>query len=129
MKILVDTNRYRDFCEGLPAVVHIFRAAEEIGLPFVALAELRAGFLLGKAGRQNEAVLNRFIGLPRVRILFADNETTHHYARIFKQLREQGTPIPTKDIWIAALISQHNFHLLTRDTHFDHLPQLPLVQL
>ncbi|HSF02880.1 MAG TPA: hypothetical protein VLA62_07715, partial [Solirubrobacterales bacterium] len=59
--------------------------------------------------------------------LLADEETTHHYARLFHQLRRQGTPIPTNDIWIAALVSQHRLYLLARDVHFDHLPQLPRV--
>ena len=57
-------------------------------------------------------------------MLFADEQTTFHYARIFRQLREQGTPIPTNDIWIAALVQQHDLLLCSRDAHFDVLPQL-----
>ena len=57
MKIVVDTSGYRDFCDGLPAVVHLIRAAEEISIPFVTLAELRAGFLIGTAGRQKEGAI------------------------------------------------------------------------
>lgn len=56
------------------------------------------------------------------RITFGD------HARLFFQLRRQGTPIPTNDLWIAALVSQHNLTLLSDDHHFAHLPQLPLVQ-
>ena len=33
-------------------------------------------------------------------------------------------PIPTNDIWIAALVLQHNPALPVRDTHFDHVPQI-----
>lgn len=128
MKMLVDTNRYRDFCSGVPAVVERFATADEIHLPFVALAELRAGFLCGTAARRNEGVLVRFLNRPRVRILFADEDTTHHYARIFAQLRKQGTPIPVNDMWIAALVMQHDLLLYSRDAHFDHLPQLPRLE-
>ena len=39
-------------------------------------------------------------------------------------LRQQGTPIPTNDLWIAALVLQHNLTLCDRDRHFDNLPQL-----
>lgn len=124
MRILIDTNRYRDFCANDPAAVDRVQLAETIGLPFVALAELRAGFLCGTAGRKNESVLVRFLNSPRVVILYPDENTTHHYARIFHQLRRQGTPIPTNDMWIAALAVQHDLPLFSRDRHFDHLPQL-----
>jgi predicted nucleic acid-binding protein len=62
-----------------------------------------------------------------VSILFADEQTTHHYANVYRQLRMQGTPIPTNDIWIAALVLQHDLALCARDDHFDHLPQLVRV--
>ena len=124
MRLLTDTNRYRDFCEGRPEAVHAFRMAERVCLPFVALAELRAGFRCGTLGSRNEAVLIQFLNRPRVHVLFADEGTTHHYASIFAQLRAQGTPIPTNDLWIAALAAQHDLLLFSRDAHFDHLPNL-----
>jgi predicted nucleic acid-binding protein len=37
------------------------------------------------------------------------------------------TPIPTNDMWVAALVLQHNLPLHARDTHFDQLPQLVRV--
>jgi tRNA(fMet)-specific endonuclease VapC len=124
MIIAVDTNRYRNFCEGVAEAVERFRAAQRICMPFPVLAELRAGFACGTLARRNEGVLNTFLNRPRVECLFADEQTTFHYARIFRQLREQGTPIPTNDIWVAALVQQHNILLYSRDSHFDHLPQL-----
>lgn len=125
MRIALDTNRYRDFCAADPVVVEQVQTAERIFLPFVTLAELRAGFLCGTRARQNERTLVRFLNSPRVSVLYAGEATTHHYARLFAQLRQQGTPIPTNDIWIAALILEHNLLLCSRDRHFDHLPQLP----
>jgi tRNA(fMet)-specific endonuclease VapC len=124
MRMVVDTNRYRDFCEGKDDVVHRFRIADRIIIPFPVLAELRAGFECGTLARRNEGVLSRFLNSPRVEILYADEQTTFHYARIYRQLREQGTPIPTNDIWIAALVQQHHLILYSRDNHFDALPQL-----
>ena len=59
--------------------------------------------------------------------LAADDQTTHHYAAVFRQLRKQGTPIPTNDMWLAALTLQHNLALHARDRHLDHLPQLVRV--
>jgi tRNA(fMet)-specific endonuclease VapC len=125
VRILLDTNRYRDFCVGAPEAVERLRAAELVCMAFVTLAELRSGFLAGTAGRPNERNLALFLNRPRVRILWPDEQTTHHYARLFLQLRKQGTPIPTNDIWIAALAIQHDMVLFSRDIHFERLQQLP----
>jgi len=125
VRILVDTNRYRDFCDGVPEAVERMRTAELVCIAFVTLVELRAGFLAGTAGRPNERTLALFLNRPRVRILWPDEQSTHHYARLFLQLRKQGTPIPTNDIWIAALAVQHDLVLVSRDSHFDRLQQLP----
>jgi predicted nucleic acid-binding protein len=101
--------------------------AETVYMPFITLAELRAGVLCGTIARRNESVLIRFLNRPRVCVLYADEGTTHHFARVFAQLRAQGTPIPTSDMWIAALALQHDLLLDSRDEHFRHLPQLPRV--
>ena len=124
MRIALDTNRYADFCRGVPEAVSRLNESERIFMPFAVLAELRAGFRSGTRGRLNERVLTRFLNLARVRLLLPDEQTTHHYAELFAQLRRQGTPIPTNDIWIAALAVQHGLVLFARDQHFDHLPQL-----
>ena len=127
MRILLDTNRYTDFCKSVPEAVAPVTAAEHVFLPFVALAELRGGFQAGTLARENERTLARFLASERVSVLYPDETTTQIYAGLFAQLRRQGTPIPTNDIWIAALALQHNLALLSRDAHFDNLPQLRRV--
>ena len=127
MRLALDTNRYRDLCDGLTQTVDLLRTAEEILVPFVVLAELRAGFAVGKRGRDNERVLQRFMGKPAVIALFAGEGTLRAYADLYRQLRVQGTPIPTNDLWIAALVVEHGLALHTRDPHFRHLPQIPIV--
>ena len=110
MRLALDTNRYTDLCRGETSVVETVEVADEVRLPFIVLGELRAGFAAGSQG-------------PR----YADEQTTHHYAALNRQLRKQGTPIPTNDRWIAALVLQHSLVLFARDTHFDALPQLTRV--
>ena len=127
MRIAIDTNRYVDFARGVPEAVERLRRADEILVPFVVLGELRAGFAGGIRTGENEATLVRFLDTRRVDVVFANEDTTHHYARLFQQLRRQNTPIPTNDLWIAALVVQHELHLFARDAHFDHLPQIPRV--
>ena len=92
-----------------------------------AIAELRAGFSLGKRQAENEKALREFLLRDGVTPLFPDDQTTHHYAAVYRQLTRQGTPIPTNDMWIAALALQYNLALHSRDAHFDHLPQLVRV--
>lgn len=127
MRLALDTNRYTDLCRDIPEVLALVEHAEVVFLPFVVLAELRAGFALGTRSAENERILRHFLGKPGVAVLYADDQTTHHYAAIFRQLRRQGTPIPTDDLWIAALVLQHGLALCDRDQHFDYLPQLTRV--
>jgi len=125
VRLALDSNRYTDLCRGDLSVVEIVEHADEVWVPFIVLGELRAGFAMGSQGSRNEAVLRRFLLKPGVGVLYANEQTTHHYGAVYRQLRKQGTPIPTNDMWIAALILQHSLVLFARDTHFDSLPQIP----
>ena len=127
MKVALDTNGYVDLCKGHPTTVALLEQAEVIVVPFVVLGELRAGFAHGRRQAENEQTLRRFLLKNGVRVVFADEQTTHHYATVFKQLRRQGTPIPTNDLWLAALVLQHALVLHSRDAHFEHLPQIVRV--
>ena len=124
MKLLLDTNRYTDFARGDSVVVDPVQSATKIFSPFIVLGELRRGFLAGTQARENQATLARVLQRPTVSTRYADGETTHHYAAIYSQLRGQGTPVPTNDLWIAALGVQHELIPFTRNPYFKHIPQL-----
>ena len=94
-------------------------------MPFPVLGELRAGFAAGQQASQNERHLRKFLAAPGVNVLWASELTTPTYAGLLAYLRERGTPIPSNDLWIAALCVEHDYSLVTQDSHFDHLPQLP----
>jgi tRNA(fMet)-specific endonuclease VapC len=127
VRVALDTNRYGDFFEGRAESVTLLETVETIFLPFITMAELRAGFGAGRRATENEQRLRRFLAKSGVSVLYADDQTTQHYAAVFRQLRQQGTPIPTNDMWIAALVLQHHLVLHARDKHFDRLPQIPRV--
>lgn len=129
MKILLDTNFYAAFCKGDEHAAQAIQQARMVFLPFAALAELRAGFLCGTKARQNEKNLTIFLNSIRVEVLYPDEGTTHHFASIFAQLRLLGKPIPTNDLWIAALAVQHDLILCSRDKHFDLLPQIARIPI
>ncbi|MBC8089755.1 MAG: type II toxin-antitoxin system VapC family toxin [Phycisphaerae bacterium] len=127
MRIALDTNRYVDFARGDADVIAHLETADAVVVPLIVLAELRAGFAVGTQGARNEGGLRRFLLRSGVILLAPDEQTTHHFATVYRQLRLQGTPIPTNDMWIAALVIQHGLALYARDAHFDHLPQIPRI--
>jgi tRNA(fMet)-specific endonuclease VapC len=127
VKLALDTNRYTDLCQGNPEVVQLLEEAESIYVPFVVVAEWRAGISVGTKGRANERVLQLFLTKPGVHTLYATDATTFSYASLYRQLRQQGTPIPTHDLWIAALVVEHALVLYSRDEHFKNLPQLNML--
>src|SRR3989304_1786138 len=80
VRVALDTNRYVDLCKGVVETVMLLEEAEAIMLPFVVLGELRAGFAHGRRQAENERILRRLLLKDGVRVLFADAQTTHHYA-------------------------------------------------
>lgn len=124
MRIALDANRYTDFQRGVPEAVEALQTAEVVGLPFIVIGELRAGFRSGTRARENERRLGQFLTRDRVLTLWPDDATTHLYADLFADLRRAGTPIPTNDLWIAALCLQHELVLFTRDERFATIPRL-----
>lgn len=82
--LALDTNRYVDLCRGNARAVETIEAADAIQLPFVVVGELRAGFAAGSQGPYNEAVLRRFLLKPGVGIIYADEQTTYHYAAVYR---------------------------------------------
>ncbi|MEI9896232.1 MAG: PIN domain-containing protein [Chthoniobacter sp.] len=51
-----------------------------------------------------------------------EHETATHYGAISAALKKKGAPIPSNDLWIAALAVQHGLPILSQDQHFDLVP-------
>jgi predicted nucleic acid-binding protein len=120
----MDTNRLTDLFQGDRALAQRLGACEEVWIPLVVLAEIKAGFYGGAQQRHNETLLHRLLAKTTVGVLLPSRETAEHYARLFVQLKRAGTPIPDNDLWIAALALEHDLLLITRDQHFQRIPQL-----
>ena len=113
----LDTSAYSQFQRGDPHAVRVIDEAEWLGVPAIALGELRAGFRVGGQLDRNEARLREFLANPVVEILSVDREVSRHYADIVFDLRRAGRPIPTNDIWIAATAARAGVPVLTDDAH------------
>ena len=128
MRLALDTNRYTDLARGDSTLAAQIEACEWVGVPFVVVGELRAGFSAGKKSSDNERNLARFLGRPGIHVLWASDVTTRLYASIFGRLRKIGRPIPTNDLWIAALALEHEAALLTRDPDFRRVTELLVIE-
>ena len=128
MRILIDTNCYSEIDDGDPETIGRVQSATEVWVPLIVLGELYAGFELGSQKEQNEKQLQSFLSRPSTGVLFPDDDTARRYGQVFQSLRRQGTPIPTNDIWIAALALQHDLVLDSSDKHFMYVPGLMLLR-
>lgn len=126
-RVLVDTNIYSLAMRGDAEIVDIMRRIDRIFISAVSLGELYAGFRAGHREKENRRELGLFLDSPRVALLTIDVETAEFYAETLIRLKSQDTPIPTNDIWIAAVAFQLGLKLFTRDQHFRHVAGLVLV--
>jgi tRNA(fMet)-specific endonuclease VapC len=124
LRVALDTNRLTDLFRGDSNLADELAFAEEIWIPLFVIGEIKAGFRGGMQQLRNEMFLNKLLAKPTVRVLLPGRETAEHYARVFVQLKQAGTPIPDNDLWIAALVLEHDLVLITRDKHFERIPQL-----
>ncbi len=115
--MIVDTNALSAAADADPAVLAILARADQMAIPVIVLGEYRYGIAQSRKRAIYEGWLT---GLLRDCLVLDVNEpTTQHYAEIVLELKRLGKPIPTNDLWIAALCRQHSLPLLSRDRHFD----------
>ncbi len=121
MKILLDTTAYVGFKRNEVETVEIILQAESILVSPVVLGELMFGFRNGTRFKDNMDDLNNFLEHEAVELVPIGEITSDRYSRIAAQLKRQGTPIPSNDIWIAAQTMEHGAELITSDQHFERI--------
>jgi tRNA(fMet)-specific endonuclease VapC len=123
--VILDTNALSAVADAEPGVVTVYRQAASMELPAIVLGEYR--FAIGQSRRRSdyERWLRELIAATRV--LAIEEETSRHYAGIRAALKKAGHPIPSNDLWIAALCRQHRLPLLSKDRHFDAVEGLDRV--
>lgn len=126
-KILLDTNAYSGLMQGNPEVLAILQHADWIALSVVSLGELIGGFAFGTRYHENLKQLNTFLENSRVHVLPSDETTATFYGHLYTLLRKKGKPIPTNDLWIAAIALQHGCKFCSFDAHFNIVDGLLIV--
>ena len=116
-EMILDTNALSAAADNDPAIIALLARADQVAIPVIVLGEYRYGI----AQSRNRATYANWLDglLPDCLVLDVNEPTTDHYAEITLELKRLGKPIPTNDIWIAALCRQHALPLLSRDRHFD----------
>ena len=115
--MILDTNALSAVADEDPEIETALREAEFLALPVIALGEYRYGIIQSRYREEYEAWLNGLVA--ECRLIEITEPTTKFYAGVQNELRDAGKPIPTNDIWIAALCRQYKLPLLSRDHHFD----------
>ena len=123
--MILDTNALSAVADAEPGVVTVYRQAASMELPAIVLGEYR--FAIGQSRRRSE--YERWLRelIAATRVLVIEEETSRHYAGIRAALKKAGHPIPSNDLWIAALCRQHRLPLLSKDRHFDAVEGLDRV--
>ena len=124
--ILLDTNVYVAFKRNNQSVVECFRNLDYIGLDITVLAELLSGFKGGSKEKSNRRELESFLNTPRVHLLDHNYQTAEFFAQIYYNLKMKGKPVPSNDLWIAAVAMQYGLALFTLDSHFANIDGLLL---
>lgn len=121
-EFLLDTNIVIRLFAHDRAVERRFDANPEVLLPIFVLGELYYGAQKSLLVRENCEKIDVFAA--RVEILGGNIGTAYEFGRIKNELRLKGRMIPESDLWIAALASQYDLTLVSRDRHFAEVKNL-----
>lgn len=122
--IVLDTNVVSELVrpQPAPAVVAWVDAqdSDELVITVVTAAEIRARVALLPAGRRRRQIAERMEAMITETfagyVLAFDVDSTGHYANIVARRTRAGRPISTLDAQIAAVCTQHDATLATRNT-------------
>lgn len=125
MALILDTNAVSALLAGDPALGEVLAGDERHHLPVIVIGEYRYGLRGSRFRGHLQSLLE--ILIRESFVLRIDEATAEAYSEVRDELRRKGRPIPENDIWIAALARQHRQTLVSRDGHFDYVPDLRRV--
>ena len=125
---VIDTNVLIECFQNNQSISEAISLDDRILICPAVLGEFKAGIDVNtRRGKKVKALLDEFLDDPAVAIVPCTDETADYYARIFRTLKDNGTPLPTNDMWIAAAALEHGAAVLSSDGHFSHVPMLKLA--
>ena len=124
--MILDTNALSALAAKDPELRKLLAPSASIVVTLISLGEFHFG-LLGSTHR-SELVIWLDALLAQCDVLQPTDQTLPHYAAIRQELKTAGTPIPANDVWIAALVRQHDRPLISRDRHFDLVSDVQRIE-
>ena len=125
--MILDTNALSAWAEGLSTVEIPLRSADQLVVPSIVLRKYYFGIRQSRHRARYEQWLRR--RLPFAKIASVTSATADDYSGIRLELRQLGSPIPSNDLWIAALARQHALPLLGNDQHFDRVAGIRRIDI
>jgi len=123
--VILDTNALSAFVDGDNKLLKIIERQAELALPVIVLGEYLYGIRRSRLRIRYEEWLRTNLDL--FDLLSVGRSTANFYAEIRREQRNSGQPIPSNDIWIAALAREHRFPIVTRDGHFQSVDGLRIL--
>jgi predicted nucleic acid-binding protein len=120
--MVLDTNALSALAARDESLLTVVEKAPRLCVTLVSLGE----YLYGIAQSRHQNELRHWLDafLERAESLSIALSTLPFYAEIRLQLKNDGTPIPANDCWIAAVAKEHRLPVVTRDRHFDYIKGL-----
>lgn len=120
--MILDTNALSAFVDGDPGIGDVLKKQSIVALPVIVLGEFRYGIAKSRHRNLYEKWLESHVS--GFEVLAVTERTTLSYATVRLDLARLGRPIPANDAWIAALALEHRLPVLSRDLHFDSIPNI-----
>ena len=123
--MILDTNALSALAEGDAALLRVLERQPDLAVPAIALGEYLYGIRQSRFRLRYERWLNTSLSV--LDLLEVGRETAQPYAEIRRELKAAGQPIPSNDLWIAALAREYNLPIVSRDRHFQAVRGVRLV--
>lgn len=94
-----------------------------LAISTIALYETYRGVLWAASSMTMDDVFETFDWAAQLPF---DETAAREAAQIQRELRENGTPVKTPDVMIAAIARSVGGTVVTRDSDFDHIRNLPV---
>lgn len=122
--MILDTNAFSALAEGDPQIDRLTRY-ELPSITAITLGEYQFGVVGSTRRAKYEDWLEGI--LDTIHVFEVSKETARHYSAIRYELKRIGRPIPSNDLWIAAIVRERKETLVTRDGHFAAVPGIVVM--
>ncbi|WP_153800986.1 type II toxin-antitoxin system VapC family toxin [Foetidibacter luteolus] len=121
---LLDSNIIIEIFDGDKAIADRLDKLPTFYIPVIVLGELYIGVNRVTNKTKHLKMLTNFLALGTV--LNVNGQTANIYGEMIARLYKKGKPIPTNDVWIAAIAYEHSLTLVTRDVHFNEIDKISI---